>query len=253
MAHIVFIHGMFMTGASWSQWESFFQERGFTTSAPNWPGRERKPRELRDNPDPKLGELELGHLLALYRDEVRKHDEPLLIGHSMGGLLVQLLLGEGLGAAGVAIHSAPPKGVVSFAWSFLKSNAATFWPSSAPIRPTLDWWIYAFAHTLPREQAAADFDRYVVPESRRVGRGPTTDTAKIDFGAQRAPLLMIAGELDHIIPASLNKKNFARYAESPATTDFHEFEGRTHWTCGMQGWEEVATKAADWLTEHASN
>ena len=61
-------------------------------------------------------------------------------------------------------------------------------------------------------------------------------------------MLLVAGELDHIIPASLNRKNHAFYDGPP--TDFREFAGRTHWICGQDGWEEVAGYVESWL-EHA--
>ena len=105
---------------------------------------------------------------------------------------------------------------------------------------------YAFTNTLDQEKSRAAWEAECVPESRRVGAGPTTDVAKIDFARERGPLLMIAGEKDHIIPAALNRKNFERY-EGPSKTDFKELAGRDHFLIGSDGWREVADYAADWL------
>ena len=86
---------------------------------------------------------------------------------------------------------------------------------------------------------------HAVPESGQVARDSASEVARIDPSAPRPPLLLIARELDHIIPASLVRKNHAFY-QGPST-DFHEFEGRTHWICGQEGLEEVAEHVASWV------
>ncbi len=74
----------------------------------------------------------------------------------------------------------------------------------------------------------------------------------VDYDADRAPLLFIGGEKDHIMPPSVNKSNAKHYKKSPAVTEYYEFEGRDHWTCGAPGWEAVADQALDWALEHAT-
>ena len=248
---VVFIHGMFVTPSCWKNWESHFRARGYRTLAPAWPEHEPPAAAQRArHPNPKLAELTLERLVEHHRAVVRElPDKPILVGHSMGGLIVQLLLQEDLGAVGVAIDSAPPKGVVTLAWSFLKSN----WPAinpfasaNEPIYLDEDAFHYAFTNTLSREQSRAAWDSEVVPESRRVGKGPTTGAAKIDFSRARAPLLMIAGEKDHIIPAGLVGKNFARYGQA-APTELKTFGGRDHFLIGSEGWLEIADFVLDWL------
>ena len=168
----------------------------------------------------------------------------------MGGLIVQILLSEGLGAAGIAIDSAPPKGVISLKYSFLKSNWPVLSPSakvSEPFYPTRQNFDYSFSNCVPNAEQQAAYERFAVPESRRVGKGPTTDAAKINFSTARPPLLLVAGSLDHIIPASLNRSNYDKYERSPSITDFREFEGRCHFIIGQNGWEEVADYVLDWI------
>ena len=106
---------------------------------------------------------------------------------------------------------------------------------------------YAFVNTLPLDEQRAAYERYVVPESRRVPRESTGGIAKIDFKNARHPLLIIAGSADHIIPASLNRSNYEKYRQSPSVTEFKEFAGRVHFIIGQQGWEEVADFAASWM------
>jgi pimeloyl-ACP methyl ester carboxylesterase len=173
----------------------------------------------------------------------------------MGGLVVQLLLARGLGAAGVAVSSAPPRGVSVPSWSFLKSNWGVINPfvsAEEPIFLSIEQFAYAFVHTLPLAEQRAVYDAHVVPESRLVGRGPLSAMASIDFDKPRAPLLLVAGAEDHIIPAALNRANLKKYARSPAVTDFEEVPGRTHYILGQVGWEEVADRALAWARAHAT-
>jgi len=247
----VFVHGMFMTPESWDPWRKAFEARGYETLAPAWPGREGRPAALRADPDPALRDLTLEEVVGVYREAIDGlgDREVVLVGHSMGGLVVQLLLQDGEVEAGVAIDSAPPKGVSTTRWSFVRSNAPVLRPGKAPIEPSLRWFRYAFAHTTPDEEVARIYDEHVVPESRQVGRGPTTRAARIDFDADRPPLLLIAGDEDHIIPASLVDKNARAYRRSPAVTDVEHVEGRTHWTIVGQE-ETMVPLVADWLEAH---
>ena len=249
---VVFIHGMYMTPLCWADWERLFQERGYKTLAPAWPGHDAPVASQRQaHPSAERGALTLEQVLASYRTLLAGLPEkPILVGHSMGGLIVQLLLSEGLGVAGIAIDSAPPKGLISPKFSFLKSNWPVISPSAkieVPIELSFAQFQYAFMAGLPESDQRAAYEKYVVPESRRVGKGPTTAVATIDFSKARPPLLLVAGSEDHIIPASLNRDNFHRYDKTPAVTDFREFAGRNHWIIAESGWQEVANYTLDWL------
>ena len=127
---IVFVHGMYVTPLCWEPWVAYCQAQGYTSLAPAWPGRERPIETLRRHPlDPQLGRLTLGDVVGHFTKTITALDErPVLVGHSMGGLVVQLLLQRDIAAAGVAIDSAPPRGVFSTKWSFLRSN----WPHITP-------------------------------------------------------------------------------------------------------------------------
>lgn len=251
---IVFIHGMFMTPLCWEHWVSRYQAKGYTGLAPAWPGRDKPIETLRKNhPDPELGRLNLTRIVEHLTGFIRQlNEKPVLIGHSMGGLVTQILLQRDLAAAGVAIDSAPPVGVFTTAWSFLKSN----WPMISPFvfasRPRLmsfEDFQYAFVNGLPPAEQRAAYDRYVVPESRMIPRESLGGIAKMDFKKPHPPLLLIAGSTDHIIPASLNKTNYEKYKASPSVTDFKEFAGRAHFIIGQKNWEEVADYALAWVKE----
>lgn len=245
---VVFVHGMFLTGRSWAPWIERFRAAGLSATAPSWPGREGEPAALRAAPPAELRALTLSAVVEQFAAVCRAEPErPVVVGHSMGGLVAQLLLGRGLARLAVAIDSAPPLGVRTFAFSHLRANAPVLWPGSSPIVPSLAAWRYAFWHTGSDEEVRAAYDAHVVPESRRVGRGPLGAEGRIDFGAKRPPLLLVAGALDHIIPASLNRTNASRYDAAAAPTDLVEMPGRTHYLCGQPGWEEVADEVLGWL------
>ena len=258
MPDVVFIHGMFMTPRCWEGWVPRFAARGLEGVAPAWPRHEGTVAEQRArHPDPALGELSLEDVVAHHRALLQGMDRPALVGHSMGGLVAQILLGEGLGRCAVALHSAPPKGVVSLKWSFIKSNWGVLNPfakTSEPWMPTFEQFCYGFANGLPEAVQRAAYDEQVVPESRVVGGGPATDAAAIDFSQQRPPLLLIAGEADHMIPASLNRTNHQRYtAAAPEGSEIvlETMPGRTHLTLSQPGWEAVADRVIDWISDHS--
>jgi len=243
---------MYMTPLCWEQWVDRFQARGYICLAPAWPGRD-KPVEIlrKKHPDPELGKLTLTDVVEHLANTIEKLDDrPILIGHSMGGLAVQLLLQRDIAAAGVAISSAPPMGVFTAQWPFLKSNwphITPFVSQANPIQMTLERFQYTFVNALPLAEQQAAFERYVVPETRRVPRESLT--AKVDFKKPHPPLLLVAGSTDHLIPAALTTTNYKKYQHSASLTDFKEFAGRTHFIIGQKGWEEVADYILAWLGE----
>jgi esterase/lipase len=167
----------------------------------------------------------------------------------MGGLAVQKLIELDKGAAGVCIDTAPPKGIFSFKLSFLKANLPTINPlkGNSVFLPGISWYHYAFCNTMTMQQTEIEYNKFVVPESRNIARSSTSNEGKINFIQPHNPLLFIAGEKDHIVPASLNKKNFTAYQDSNSKKNFKLFPGRTHYICGQANWEEVAQYSIDWI------
>lgn len=247
---IVFIHGLFQNPNSWTEWKKYFEAKGYRCYAPAYPFHEGQADSLRNSINPRLGNLTFAHViysLLAFIDSLP--EKPILIGHSMGGLAVQKLIQLNNGVAGICIDAAPPKGIFSFKWSFLKANLPTINPLKRnPVCvPTVKWFHYAFCNTMTMEQTQIEYDKFVVPESRNIPRTSTGKQGKIDFKKPHSPLLFIAGEKDHIIPSSLNKKNFEAYKDKNSKCDFKEFAGRTHYICGQQNWEEVASYIDNWL------
>ena len=252
MKKIVFVHGMFVTNRCWDGWVEYFGKRGFTCAAPPWPLKDVSANELRaKHPDfDGEGKIRLGDIVSFYEKYISHQSEiTILIGHSMGGLIVQILLNKGLGSAGIAIDSAPPKGVLTTKLSFLKSNWPLLNPFSGMGRPVLltkKQFQYAFADHLDGSGLDQAYEG-VVPQSKLVGLGALTSVAKIDFSKKTTPLLVIAGERDKIIPASLNKSNYRKYSGNTSRTDFTVFPRRTHYLINDEGWQEIADYILNWL------
>lgn len=249
---VVFIHGMFVTPKCWDGWMAYFKERGYVVSAPAWPEHEGSVNEVRSaDHQAALGKVELSAVIDQYRQLLSaKTVKPVLVGHSMGGLVAQILLSEGLAQAAVAIDSAPPKGVLVPSWSFIKANWGALNPladKDQPISFDLKEFSYVMTNAQPEATRGKIYEDFYVPESRRVGKGPTTKAAAIDRTKPRGPLLLIAGGEDHIIPAKLNYANFKAYKNTPGYTEFLLFEGRDHWTIGGLEWKKVAAAAHEWI------
>jgi len=255
---VVFIHGAWVTPLCWELFEPFFQECGYQTIIPPWPGKEATITQQREDPSPALRGLGIGEIVDHYQRLITALPRPpILVGHSFGGLFVQLLLERGLGVAGVAIDSAPPKGIFAFYPSAIRSlfGVLTTWMGWRRIlRMPLADFKYAFVNTLPAERQRAVYDRYVVPETGRiffqvaVSLTSPHSPAKVRFdNASRAPLLLVAGGSDHIVPPAINRSNYRKYRHTSTITEFKQFPGRGHWIIAEDGWEEVAGFIYDWL------
>jgi pimeloyl-ACP methyl ester carboxylesterase len=247
---IVFIHGLFMNPESWSQWVKYFEKKGYKCYTPAYPFHEGNPGKLRNSINPELGMVTFKQVIeSLTKLIDTLPEKPVLIGHSMGGLAVQKLMSMDKGAVGISIDPAPPKGIFSFKWSFLKANLPTINPfsKSTVYLPDLNWFHYSFCNTMTLEQTEAEYNKFVVPESRNIAISSTGEEGKIDFSKPHYPLLFIAGEKDNIVPASLVRKNYEAYHGNQSRTEYIEFEGRTHYICCQPKWEDVAIYIAGWI------
>lgn len=253
---VVFIHGMFMTPLVWTEWEQHFQGLGYQTYAPAWPLHELSVDEQNNlHPSASLAALTLPEVVQHYRDFIQTLDEkPILIGHSMGGLVAQKLLEENLVAAAIVVNSAPPFGVITAEPEFLRSNLPVLNPArrpSAPVKLTPRQFENSFANGTAMPTQQEWYETYIVPESRRVGRASLTRGSRVDTSNPRPPMLIVAGGLDQVVTATLNYNNFKIFAETPAITDFVQFPERNHMTIKQENWESVADYIGNWITENS--
>ena len=254
---LMLIHGAWLSARSWENFADYFEKRGFAVSSPEWPRKEGDVEELRAEADELKG-LGITEIVDHYEERIRALDEPpVLIGHSFGGLIVELLLDRGLGRAGVALSPAPPKGILVLPFSSLKAAApALAHPSKwhGIVTLTLEEFTYGFVNTFSPEDAAAAYERYAVPETGQIfyeagfANFHFNPPTEVHFkNAERAPLLIVGAEKDNTVPASLSKKQYEKYERSPAQTEYLEFKGRPHLLMAAEGWEEVAAAIDSWL------
>jgi len=251
MTKIVFVHGMFQTPKSWDRWVRLFTDKGYECHAPAWPLHEGDPALLRQNPPAGLGELSLEEIYDAMVGVVSSLDRPIVVGHSVGGLIAQKLLAKDLVSGAVAISSVAPNAMLDFDWGFIKNSAVIANPlkGDEPVFMDAETFHGSFANTLNEEQAASAFVETATHDSRNVLRDCMGTAGKIDLTRPHAPLLVVAGEKDEIIPAHLSEKNFKAYEHLGSVTAFQEFPNRSHYICNEPGWEEVATFVTDWLQQ----
>jgi pimeloyl-ACP methyl ester carboxylesterase len=252
---IMLIHGAWLNARSWEGFKAHYEAKGFTVVAPSWPLDDRAPAELRDNPHPDLRNVGINRILTHYQHAIRAlPEEPILIGHSFGGTLVQHLLDRGLGVSGVAIDPAPTSGILVG----LQTIISTFpvflsWRSwSRVMTMSRKFFATRFAQTIPAGQADALYDRYIVPTPGKVyWDGLTSAAGKIRWdNPNRAPLLLIGGAIDLIAQAKMTRAMYDKQKLAPSRTALKIFEGRSHWTCMDPGWEQVADFALDWAVSN---
>jgi pimeloyl-ACP methyl ester carboxylesterase len=252
---VVLIHGMWMTPRSWDSWVDHYADRGYRAIAPAWPG-VKDPEETRNDPSALRG-LGLRSIVDHYDRIIRELDRPpIIVGHSFGGLTTQLLLNRGLGAAGVAIGTAPPNGIFVLPPSTLR---AAFPALKNPLNRnglaglSPKQFHYRFTNTLSRHESDKIYRDHYIPGTNRAFFDAVTSKAAagVDWAnPRRAPLLLIAGGADHISPVSLNRTILKLHRHAPAAAELKEYPARPHFMAGMDGWEELADEALNWALEH---
>jgi pimeloyl-ACP methyl ester carboxylesterase len=249
---IMFVHGAWVTPASWDQFKSFFEAKGYDCLAPAWPYLDRPVAELKKGIDPRFAEQTISTLVDHYAQKIEALPQPpVLIGHSFGGLIVQELLDRGFGRLGVAIDPGPPR------WVFPTLPALK---SALPVLLTWNGWkklhtmsfadfCATFANGLPASEQRAAYDAQII---QAPGRIYFQAALGIDNGVnfanpKRAPLLLIAGEKDRTVTPSMVRAMYRLHKKSPAPVELIEFPGHSHFLIAEPGWEEVAGAILAWI------
>jgi pimeloyl-ACP methyl ester carboxylesterase len=258
---VLFIHGLWMTSRSWEHWITRYEALGYKTIAPSWPGFEGEVETLRAGDGSTIKGVTISQIVEHYEGVIKALAKPpILIGHSFGGAFVQILLSKGLGAAGVGVDAAQLRGIPDLPFSTLKSSFGVLgnplnFGKAVPF--TKGQFKYAFGNTVSQAESDAAWERYAVPAASKVlfegaaaNLNPKTPL-QVDWKkTDRAPLLLIGGGSDHVVPAKISKKMADKYSKSStAVTAYKEFEGRSHWTAGEPGWEAVADYAIEWVQQ----
>jgi pimeloyl-ACP methyl ester carboxylesterase len=259
---IVLVHGLWLTPRSWEGWIDRYEKAGYNVLAPSWPGLEGEVEAVRKDPSPLKG-LKLKTVVDHYDRIIRKLDaQPIIMGHSFGGLITQMLVDRGLGSAGILVDSAQTAGVPVLPFATIRATLPILGNPFSYKRTTSlspKQFNYAFTNELSAAESKKVYDRYSIPAANAILWDAAlallnpNASSKVDYSkSDRAPLLFIAGSNDHLVPPAINKANVRKYIKnSSAVTDYREFPNRTHHTVGQKGWEEVADFAIQWANSHA--
>jgi pimeloyl-ACP methyl ester carboxylesterase len=253
---ILFVHGMFQNSVSWDRWVTFFEQRGFDCRAPDWPCHDGEPARLRANIPTALGTLTLADVVENFAAECEDSSErPIVIGHSVGGLVAQILASRGLASAAICISSVAPNDIVAADWHLLKNVTAITNPlmGRSPYLMTPEGFHENFCNTMTREESDKAYVVTATHDSRQVLRDCLGKSGHIDLAAPHVPLLFISGATDHIIPTALNRRNCEHYKDKGCVAEQVEFPDRGHFICGQSGWTQVAAFAHDWLLTRMAN
>ena len=253
---VVFVHGLWLLPTSWDRWAALFEAEGYTALTPGWPDDPETVADAKAHPEvfasKTVGQV-ADHFEEIARGLTRK---PVIVGHSFGGLLAQILAGRGCSAATVAIDPAPYRGVLPLPFSALKSA----WPvlgnpanRSRAVPLTFDQFRYAFANAVSEDEANELYETYAVPaagaplfQSATANLNPWTEV-KVEENPDRGPLLIISGEKDHTVPWAIANASYKHQSHNPGVTEIVEMPNRGHALTIDSGWRDVAETALAFL------
>jgi non-heme chloroperoxidase len=255
---ILFIHGLWIHASSWQPWIDFFNNKGYQTLNPGWPGDSSTVEECRSNSQA-IANRGVAEVADSYAKVISSLLEPpVVIGHSFGGLLSQVILARGIASAGIAIDPAPMKGVWQLPFSALRASFPVLgnpFNLKKAVSLTFDQFKYGFANAVPEEEARELYNRWTIPApARPLFQAATASFSgsetKVDISnSTRGPLLITGGEKDHIAPPVLGRASQKKY-DSSVVTDFKLFEGRGHSLIVDHGWKEIAEYCLGWLNKN---
>jgi non-heme chloroperoxidase len=254
---VVFIHGLWLLPSSWANWVDFFRQAGYAPLTPDWPDDPETVEQARAKPDvlaKKTLKQVADHTIEVIE---RLEKKPVLIGHSTGGLLAEMLAGRGLSAVTVAIDPGVFRGVLPLPAPVLKGvgpflvNPLT---RGRAITLTFDQFTYGWANALDRKEAKELYDTFHVAGSGialvqmgNANLNPRTQARVDTKNPDRGPLLIIDGEKDHTVPWAIANAAYKRQKRNPAVTEIVKMPNRGHALTIDHGWREVAQTALEFV------
>jgi pimeloyl-ACP methyl ester carboxylesterase len=250
---VVFVHGLWLLPSSWHAWADHFEAAGFAPVMVDWPDDPGTKAEADEHP-----EVFAGKGVAEIADHVQEVIEqldqaPVIIGHSFGGLLTQILAGRGLAEASVSIDPAPFRGVLPLPVSALRVASVALknpanWGRAVPL--SYEQFRYGFANAVSADEAKDLYETYCVPapgeplfEAAVANFNPWSSTKVNSKSPERGPMLIISGEKDHTVPWAIANAGYKKQKRNDAVTEIVEMPGRGHSLTIDSGWREVADTA----------
>jgi len=255
---VVFIHGLWVLPSSWDRWADFFKEAGYAPLTPDWPDDPETVEEARANPDV-LARKTLGQVADHTTEVIEALDrKPVVMGHSTGGLLAQIIAGRGLSAATVAIDPGPFRGVLPLPVSTLRVSAPVLKNPrnrKRAITLTFDQFRYGWTNAIESDDEARRlYDEFHVAapavalmQMANANVNPWTEAKVNTKNPNRGPLLIIDGEKDHTVPWAIAHAAYKRQKRNPGVTEIKAIPNRGHSLTIDNGWQEVAQTALDFV------
>ena len=240
-APLLLVHGIAGGAWYWEHYLRFLAERGWPTYA----------LELRGRPGsravPALGRVSLVDYVDDVREMAAALGRPAVIGHSMGGLLVQKAAEADPFAAAVLLCAMPPKGIrfarpglawrqLRHLWTMLRQRPLV--ASAADVR-------FMTLNGMPEAALDALAVRFG-PDSGRVARELSLGGLAVDPSRVRCPLLAVATADDRFFSPAVARQVAARYG-----IPLRVYAGHAHFVVMEPGWETVAGDVEAWLATHA--
>jgi non-heme chloroperoxidase len=258
---VVFIHGLWLLPSSWAEWTELFKQAGYAPLTPDWPDDPETVEEARANPDvfaKKTLKQVADHTAEIVAALEKK---PALIGHSTGGLVAQMLAGQGMSAATVAIDPGVFRGVLPLPASVLKGVGPFLVDPrtrSRAITLTFDQFKFGWANALDDREARELYDTFHVAGSGialvqmgNANLNPWTEAKVNTTSPDRGPLLIVDGEKDHTVPWAIANGAYKRQRRNPGVTEIVKLPNRGHALTIDHGWREVAQTALDFVKRFA--
>lgn len=258
---VVFVHGLWLLPSSWDRWAAFFEEAGYVAVQPGWPDDPQTVAEAKAHPETFAGKG-IGEIADYQESIIRKLTrKPVVIGHSFGGLLTEILAGRGLAAASVAISPAPFRGVLPLPLSALRAASValknpTNWNKAIPL--TYEQFRYSFANAVGEDEAKELYLGYSVPgpaeplfQAAAANFNPWSE-AKVDTkNPERGPMLIVSADSDHTVPWAIANASYKKEAKNSGVTEIVKMTDRGHALTIDGGWREVAETALAFVRRFA--
>jgi non-heme chloroperoxidase len=259
---VVFIHGLWLLASSWDGWKELFHDAGFASIAPQWPDDPESVTEANAHPEvfahKTVGQVadHMGEVIAELKQK------PVVVGHSFGGLLAQIVAGRGLSRTSVAIDPGPFRGVLPLPFSALKAASpviANPLNRGRAVPLTLGQFRFAFANAVSEDEAKDLYEKFAVPgsgvplfQAGFANINPWTE-AKVNWRTpNRGPLLIIDGEKDNTLPLSMARAAYKVQKKNSGVTEFATIPNRGHSLVIDSGWREVADVTLNFVRRFVS-
>ncbi|HUA74764.1 MAG TPA: alpha/beta hydrolase [Solirubrobacteraceae bacterium] len=259
---VVFIHGLWLLPSSWDRWAEVFEQAGYAPLTPGWPDDPQTVEQANAKPEV-FAHKSVGDVADHFSEVIGGLDKkPVVVGHSFGGLLTQIVAGRGLSAASVAIDPAPFRGVLPLPVSALKSASPVLGNPANRNRAvplTYEQFRFGFANAVGEEEAKELYTTYAVPaaglplfQAATANLNPWTEVKVKTKSPDRGPLLIVSGEKDNTVPWSIANASYKKQKRNEGVTEIVEMPGRGHALTIDSGWREVADTALAFVKRFAT-